>query len=351
MKKKGVTLAEVLITLLFVGIIASLVMPSLVNNFKQKQYEVQVKSFKQKFQEGMDAMRLRNKLMPIYDSTMDFVKEMQKHFNISQVCDSSHLGDCFEGDFTAKVYDADGNETAYKTYSPKNLSDAKSVSPTTDIDGELVGVKFADGNGAIIARKSGCSGPSNTEINGDVYKCLGYIAFVGGSKSHSMGRDMITNMDLVSETTVTAAKVNPAENTNSPTEPEETPEENPYGLSFKIVDKKDGLTWDEAVAYCQAQGASLPNAKQLTEMANKIYLVEGANCTKSTIQYDPYYYDCNQSVIEVQPLIHYLSSGLIWSNNANGGALGPLYASFGMTSGLVGDNTFVFEQFTAVCVR
>ena len=291
--KRAFTLAETLVTLLFIGIVASLVMPSLVNNFKQKQYDVQVKSFKQKFQEGMDTMRLRNRLMPVYDSTMDFVKEMQKHFNITQVCDSTHLSDCFEGNFTAKAYDENGNETASKTFKTKDLSDTKSLSPASDFNSDLAGVKFADGTGAILTRNPSCSGPTNSETNGDVYRCLGYIGFVGNlSKAHTLGRDMVTNMDLI----------------------------NPYGLSFKIVGRKDNVNWDEAKAYCQGMGASLPSAEQLTEMADKIYLVEGANCKKdisSTGQ--PLYSYCNSTVINQQPLKQYLAGDgnvFLWASHS-----------------------------------
>ena len=303
------TLAEVLVTLLFIGIVAALVLPSLTNNFMKKTNEVQLQSFKQKFYDGFETMRLRNRLMPVYESTMDFVEAMKKDFNISRVCDSEHLSECVGKSFTAKAYDSSGKELGTKTYNSKDLTDSKSLSPTSDIESDIVGIKFADGNSAIVTRKKNCAGPSNAEINGDVYKCLGFIAFVGNGGSHSMGKDMMTNMDLVSGTYIT---LNPDE-----TQEEQPKEENPYGLSFKIVAKTEYKTWDEAMAYCQGMGASLPSAEQLTEMADKIYLVEGANCTKSTRFEQPYYKECNKTIIKQQPLYQYIggdSAAELWSS-------------------------------------
>ena len=401
---KGFSLTEVLLTLAAIGVVAAFVIPNLTNNFIQKKNEVQVISFKQKFQEGMDTMRLRNQLMPIYDSTMDFVNAMKKHFNITQVCDSSHLSDCFEGDFTAISYDANGNETASKTFSPKDLSDTQSLVPSSDFNSDLVGVKFSDGTGAILTRDKNCSGPKNDEVNGDVFKCLGYIGFVGNlGKAHTLGKDMVTNMDLLSMSDKNNSE-NSSSNSNIQdinTEPETTCGENatnisgeckcnadyygdgttcnacasdktssigstsesdckcktgydPWCLSFEIMaivpankqtcqsadyynsnDTKycnlsyeqltndvinrynldnrttplDGdkhKNWYGAMKYCQDRGWKLPNKEQYTEIQDKIYLTDGANCTRGIQNGQPIYTNCNSEIIKKQPLVQYL---------------------------------------------
>jgi len=44
-KKQGFTLAEVLITLGIIGVVAALTMPSLIQNYKKKEYSVRLKKF------------------------------------------------------------------------------------------------------------------------------------------------------------------------------------------------------------------------------------------------------------------------------------------------------------------
>ena len=300
-KFSAFTLAETLMALVVIGIVASFVLPSLVGKFSDRTLDVQRKSFDQKFHDGLETMRLGNKLMTQYETTKDFVDAMQQYFNITQVCDSAHLDDCFKGDFTAKVYDENGVETASKTFKTNAISDTESLSPSSDYNSDLVGVKFADGTGAILTRNSSCSGPRNDEVNGDVFRCLGYVGFVGNlSKAHTLGRDMVTNMDLLS---------------------------NKFGLSFKIIAlltrkksfydpiEEGGKPYNEMEEYCKAKGGSLPSTEQLTEIANKIYLADGANCKKSTANGQPYYTGCNRTIIMQQPLKQYLGIASFYSRD------------------------------------
>ena len=350
-KKAAFTLAEILITLMVIGVVAAITVPNLMHNVNQATLSRKQQVFDAKLHEGLRRMKAEDKLEKTY-TTSEFIDEMGKYFNISQVCEPENLTDCFGEKIISYEGKPEGEE-----FNVSELTNTNNFNDAEDSDAPVKGIKFADGTTMIMGYKPNCSAATSFDNdasteNAKMTSCMRYIANTApGKKSNNYGGS--TSADKLEGSTKAEqqASKNSINKGNNLIGNISLTKGNPYGLSFKIVDMAANKTWDEAVAYCQAQGASLPNAKQLTEMANKIYLVEGANCTKSTIQYDPYYYDCNQSVIEVQPLIHYLSSGLIWSNNANGGALGPLYASFGMTSGLVGDNTFVFEQFTAVCVR
>ena len=53
MKKNGFTLAEVLITLGIIGVVAALVMPGLIANYKKKEYVVRLKKFYSTLQQGI----------------------------------------------------------------------------------------------------------------------------------------------------------------------------------------------------------------------------------------------------------------------------------------------------------
>ncbi len=45
MKKKGFTLAEILITLGIIGIVAAMTIPTLISNYKKKEYSTKIKKF------------------------------------------------------------------------------------------------------------------------------------------------------------------------------------------------------------------------------------------------------------------------------------------------------------------
>ena len=82
MKKRAFTLAETLITLLVIGIVAALTIPSLMQNINEYTLGKQRDVFEKKFHEGLRQMRVVEKLSEKYATTEDFVNEMGKYFKI-----------------------------------------------------------------------------------------------------------------------------------------------------------------------------------------------------------------------------------------------------------------------------
>ena len=142
-----------------------------------------------------------------------------------------------------------------------------------------------------------------------------------------------------------------------------------YGLSFEIVavsnsyssvtlpygDTSYDDTWLGAKQYCEGMKASLPDAAQLTEMADKIYLVDEANCTKDTYNDQPYYSSCNISVINAQPLKQYLAGtnyARVWSSVPNGTYGAWARTFFPQATAYINDNRITVQAHNlAVCVR
>ena len=103
--------------------------------------------------------------------------------------------------------------------------------------------------------------------------------------------------------------------------------DNPYGLSFKIVAKRDDLTWKEAQEFCNEQNSKLINAQQAEEIMKAIYPVPNSNCKKEDRNGFLSYRLCIPYIIESQQLKQYLNDGnpyqiLIWISemydNVNG---------------------------------
>ncbi len=93
-KKFAFTLAEVLITLGIIGVVAALTVPSLVNDIQTKQRNEQIRTVKYKFTKATDTMKSLG-LITSYETTRDFVDELSNHLHIIKTCDSGSLSSCW----------------------------------------------------------------------------------------------------------------------------------------------------------------------------------------------------------------------------------------------------------------
>ena len=93
--KAAFTLAEVLITLVIIGVVATMTIPSLINTIGKKVRDNQQTVFESKLQKGMDAMNLAGEVGPYYQKTEDFIKALSAHMKIVTICKSGELQNCF----------------------------------------------------------------------------------------------------------------------------------------------------------------------------------------------------------------------------------------------------------------
>ena len=138
--KAAFTLAEVLITLAIIGVVAAITIPSLVKNYNEKAWGTAKDVFEKRLEVATRQMNTEEKLAG-YSSTMDFVNELKKKIKITNICDSDNLGKCFE----SKILTADGEEVDAANLKTSALL-AKENWGT-----ETVGVQFANGINALLA--------------------------------------------------------------------------------------------------------------------------------------------------------------------------------------------------------
>ncbi len=150
-RKCGFTLAEVLITLAIVGVVAAITMPALIANIQDRVKTARIQNITQKFGKATDKMKSLSTLGG-YATTMDFVNELQKHLKIAKVCDNQHLTECWP---TEKVIINDeGKEWEIsKTTTGKQL---KMTNDDTHEYGDTVGIVTADGTAMILAYNAKC---------------------------------------------------------------------------------------------------------------------------------------------------------------------------------------------------
>ena len=173
-KKLGFTLAEVLITLMVIGIIAVLIMPSFINFLNNHILERQREVFSKKFEEGLSQMRVDDKLAEHYATTQDFVNQMQKYFKITQVCDKDNLNNCFDEIFTAKAF-YNGKETASKTFISTDIKTTKNLNEKSKYDTDVIGLRLSDGTSMLITYNPDCTGIEAGDTTGSTTSCFSYI--------------------------------------------------------------------------------------------------------------------------------------------------------------------------------
>ena len=137
----GFTLAEVLITLGIIGIVAALTMPTLLKNVAERENSETQANIAQKITKSMDLMRADGGLERTYASTDDFVDELSKYLKISTRCDAAHIANCWP---TKTVTTSDG-----KTFDVSETKRGKNLQlPQNKSDN--VGLILADGSSLIL---------------------------------------------------------------------------------------------------------------------------------------------------------------------------------------------------------
>ncbi len=149
--KFGFTLAEVLITLGIIGVVAALTLPTLNQAVNKRVRAEQIRTVKYKFTKATDKMNSLGLIGP-YNSTAAFVAELQKHLKIAKVCPSSKLRECWPYDkitlLDGKEYEVTKIQTG-KQFKMKN-------SDTADYSSPNVGIITGDGTPMILSYNTKC---------------------------------------------------------------------------------------------------------------------------------------------------------------------------------------------------
>ena len=178
------TLAEVLITLGIIGVVASMTIPTLMVNINTKQWNTAKNVFVKKINVALKAMNTQQ-VIAGHTSTLSFVQELAKHFKTNKICASNELQGCFSetvwwggGDATPEEVDMTGiNHSSHLGL---------------DWGTELVGVQFANGVTGLVAYNPACWGdPYSNQFEGT--SCVSILYDVSGSKNpNTIGKDLGT---------------------------------------------------------------------------------------------------------------------------------------------------------------
>ena len=261
--RNAFTLAEVLITLGVIGVVAAVTMPTLVTNVQERVRKEQVRTVKYKFTKATEKMNSLGKIGH-YDSTKDFVNELKKHLTIAKICDDNNLGECWGG---ASFTNANGS----KTYKVAELTTGKSLEALQFNSGnaDTVGIVTGDGTPIILTYGKECQALDETKqytwstVDGKpetnaTAGCVSMVFDINGAKGpNKVGTDVRTMNSLLgmidlgtSYTALTAEEC-------------KTYKEK-LGIQHCDIDNDK---WAGAVKACNDLGLHLPSMETLAQIA------------------------------------------------------------------------------------
>ena len=88
----GFTLAEVLITLGIIGVVASITLPTIISDINIRANSERQANIAQKVTQAMEQMRAHGLLNTQYASTDAFVDELQKYLKVAKRCSECRVG-------------------------------------------------------------------------------------------------------------------------------------------------------------------------------------------------------------------------------------------------------------------
>ena len=283
-EKSAFTLAEVLITLAIIGIVAALTIPTLVQNYQERAWNTASQVFQRKLGEALRVMNVQGTLAG-YTTTEAFVDELSKHIKITRICDNDDITTCFADTVTWGDEEVDMS----KVKKAKNFGQE-------DWDTNTVAVQFANGVNGIIAYNPDCR---QNQFSNDVItvgetgigtNCLAILYDVDGFKNpNTEGKDL-KNLNVASlggsncaielsdGTCFTAPFIptphvwNGCDTNGTTSDPEDLAFMSKYGLQYCMSsDLGTNDYWAGAVKACKDMGSSLPSQEQLDQLARDLY--------------------------------------------------------------------------------
>ena len=295
--KVAFTLAEVLITLGIIGIVAALTLPAFISNVQGRIQAKRVENINQKLSKVTDKMAVQSGLIG-YPDTMAFVQEMKKHMSIAKVCDNSHLSECW-GTTEVDV----GKDKPWEISKTKTAKNLKIGEPDNWAD--TVGIVTADGTPMILSYDKECNfDPNNAGLQynqssgkSNSLVCLsGVYDWNGGAKPNKLGDDVITlgmasglgnNCAFEVNGTCYTAPFTPTPLTFAECEAQKSALGIKECCTQHVCDYS-GDYWAGAVKQCGGI-SKMPTMAQLGELASQLYVGNpsiGAKEDKYNIQFD-----------------------------------------------------------------
>ena len=336
-KKIGFTLAEVLITLAIIGVVAAMTIPTLIAKINDIVTENQAKVFNAKLIKGLNLTKTAGDLNDTYTSTYDFlVNGLGKNLKMAKICDASHIRDCVP--YNKITY------TKNETEESINVSELNASKLRLDDRQfkDIAAFVLGDGTPAIVSYNLKCiddPDKADTEIN----SCLAGIYDLNGTrKPNKLGKDLVTfngagvdgailatvgGVKLITDakvydgiTTSTYCDTSDSDTSKWTVKPEYSSIITKCCISAECQDSTKGDRWAASAIACREAGGKLPTQQQLADIANALYPGMNASASDPTGPENPIYGTGNIGTGTTQiptSLSGLGSSWYLWSTTIN----------------------------------
>lgn len=261
MNKTAFTLSELLITVTIIGVVAMLVIPSVINNYQTKTWNTSSMLFEKKLQEALKAMNTQE-VLANYSTTQDFVNEFKKYIKINKICSSNNIDSCF-----AKTIQWNEQQTAIEIKKIKMAKHFGQKNWGTDI----VGILFDNGVSALLAYNPSCSqDPYSNQING--LDCIAMLYDTSAFKlPNQNGKDLrsinVTKLGSECAFTLNGTCYGNVFEVTPITQAECNANKEKWGINYCFHDND---AWAGAVKACGGT-QNMPTMAQIAEILSEIY--------------------------------------------------------------------------------
>ena len=149
-RKTAFTLAEVLITIGVLGVVAAITLPNLISDINTRVNTERQVNIAQKITQAMEQMRAHGKLNT-FANTEAFVDELQKYLKVNKRCDADHIAECWP---TETVINSNNQTYSVANAKTRNMIVSGSNGNT---DGN-VGLVLSDGAAIILTYNKDAAG-------------------------------------------------------------------------------------------------------------------------------------------------------------------------------------------------
>ena len=331
--KKAFTLAEILITLAVIGIVAALTLPGLIQNHNEKAWSTAKDLWEKKLTETVRRMNTDG-VMTGHESTEDFMNTFKNYMKVIKTCDNNDINKCYSPKIVQTGSDSEPIEV--------QTSDLKTAENLGNSEWGTNTMSFviADGTTVIMAYQPECPYADPIEDTGSQVSCMAYMVDVNGKKGpNRVGKDIELSSGVAFSTcdnpigdmcwsTEFAA--------NTPIDTCDGASEYDKNYTSSVSSNCKTNYWAGAIKACKDKGMELPTRAQLAQLASNLYVDSNGNAVtigamedKSNlkvkdeytqnppIKYNDYsYWSSEESYVDYAYGRHFSTTGSGWFDDA-----------------------------------
>ena len=272
--KAAFTLAEVLITLAVIGIVAAMTLPGLIQNHNEKAWSTAKDLWEKKLTETVRRMNTDG-VMTGHDTTEDFMDTFKQYMKVIKTCDNTDINKCY----SPKVVTTGSNEEPMEVETDSLTSASSMGLKEWQTNTNTMSFVVADGTTVIMAYQPECPYADPIEDTGSQVSCMGYMVDVNGKKGpNRVGKDIQLSSGVAFSTCD-----NPIGDMCWSTDFAATRAiDTCVGSEYEDLEERHGSYcstnyWAGAKLTCKEKNMTLPTRAQLAQLASNLYVDSSGN--------------------------------------------------------------------------